>query len=83
MQTKHDVIRYAVTYVNSDGMRTLVGGANARSTYDTAEKAEKALHALRTNNSQSTLRMFGDTDTFEVRSVKCYWHGDPKGVWFD
>jgi hypothetical protein len=78
-----DVIRYVVTYVNRDGMRTLVGAAQGRNTYDTAEQAQKWIDAARKNNSASTLAMFGVPDTLEVRSCLCYHHGDPKGIWFD
>lgn len=81
--SKEDVTRYVVTYVNKDGMRTLVGPAQGRSTYDTAEDAQWHLDAMRDNNSAGTLAMFGTSDTFEVRPCLCYWHGDPKSVWFD
>lgn len=83
MKGDPDVTRYVITYVNKEGMRTLVGAAQGRNTYDTAEQAQQAINAMRKNNSASTLAMFGTPDTMEVRSCLCYWHGDPKSVWFD
>lgn len=79
------VIRYVATYVNRDGMRTLMNAAQGRHTYDTPEQAQAWINACRQHNNADTLRsVYGPTDTYEVRPCECWpGHGDPKGVYFD
>jgi hypothetical protein len=79
------VTRYVLTYVNKDGMRTLVGPQQGRCTYATPEEAEKHLADLRANNSPERLReFFGVPDKMEVRPCDCWpVHFDPVGIYFD
>lgn len=81
------VIRYVVTHVNRDGMRTLTMAAQGRNTFETPEKAQEMVDALIQNNGDWKLSdVFGDQvlGTFEVRACECWpGHFDPKGIWFD
>jgi len=79
------VIRYVATYVNSHGARTLMGAAQGRNTYKTAEEAQAWIDAVISNTSACTIRqIWGDNPRFEVRPCPC-WPGnfDPQNVWFE
>jgi len=79
------VVRYVGTYVNGDGMRTLMTPAQGRHTYATREEAQAWVDAVTSNNSGSTIRdVWGDNPRFEVRPCPCWsGHFDPQNVWFD
>lgn len=79
------VTRYVATYVNKDGMRTLMCGAQGRYTYATAEEAQAWLDAVTGNESAFRIaQIWGDNPRFEVRPCECWTgHFDPVGVWFD
>jgi hypothetical protein len=87
MQERLDqsVTRYVATYVNSDGMRTLMTPAQGRHTFETATEAQSWIDAVTNVNSADTVRqVWGDNPRFEVRPCACWpGHFDPKGVWFD
>jgi len=73
------IIRYVLTHVNKDGMRTLVDPMQGRYTYATKDEAQKRLDAFKPQ-LESTL---GYHD-LEVRPVEVYpVHFDPKTCWFD
>jgi hypothetical protein len=78
------VTRYVATYVNKDGMRTLMQPAQGRNTYEKPEEAQAWLDAVIKNTSADTIRqIWGDNPRFEVRPCECWpGHFDPKGVWF-
>jgi len=77
------VIRYVVTHIGKDGMRTLIGPAQGRCTYATQEQAEEYKTAVLSNNSMDTLKsMYGFP--LEVRPCRCWpLHFDPKEIYFD
>lgn len=79
------VTRYVPTYVNRDGMRTLVLACQGRDTFETEQAAQEWLNAAVTNNSADRVReVWGDNPRFEVRPCPCWpGHFDPKGVYFD
>jgi hypothetical protein len=79
------VIRYVATYVNGDGMRTLMNGSQGRYTFATAKKAQAWINAVTENNSADTLReAWGTNPRFEVRPCPCWpSHYDPQTIWFD
>lgn len=79
------VLRYVPTYINKDGMRTLMQSAQGRFTFATAAEAKGWIDAVTGNNSADTVRqIFGDNPRFEVRPCPCYPdHFDPQTVWFD
>lgn len=79
------VTRYVPTYINKDGMRTLMGAAQGRNTFATEGEAQEWITAVTENNSADTLRqIWGDDPQFAVRPCPCWpGHFDPKGVWFD
>lgn len=85
MEMTDYVIRYVVTHINQDGMRTLCGPAQGRMTNETAGEAQDLMDAMMKNN-----RMEGDLLAgvyglpLEVRPVKCYpRHFDPMEIYFD
>lgn len=81
------VTRYVATYVNKDGMRTLMTPAQGRCTHATPEAAQAWLDAVNnpeTNSASVLASVYGSNPRFEVRPVACYpGHFDPIGVWFD
>jgi hypothetical protein len=79
------VCRYVATYVNKDGMRTLMGPAQGRNTYATAAEAQAWIDAATANNSADTVRqIWGANPRFEVRGCPCWpVHFDPQTRWFD
>ena len=79
------VIRFVPTYVNKDGMRTLMRSAQGRFTYETEAEAQAWIDAVTTNNGGNAIReAWGDNPQFAVRPCPCYpVHFDPQGVWFD
>lgn len=85
-QTRTDhVVKFAATYVDKKGQRTLMTAAQGRHMWDTAEEAQAWIDAVIANRDAVTLQsLFGDPSTFQVRAVACYLgHLDPMGVFFD
>ena len=86
---KHDFetkIRYAVTHVNRDNMRTLTGRNVSHNHFDTTEAAREYIAEMLKNNTPALLAdVYGPQalGTFEVRPVECYMHGDAIGIYFD
>lgn len=79
------VTRFVATYVNKDGMRTLIAPAQGRYTYELAVQAQAWIDSITANNSPDRIReIWGDNPRFEVRPCLCWpGHFDPKNVWFD
>lgn len=79
------VVRYVPTYVNKDGMRTLISAAQGGNTFPSAKAAQRYLRQVLKNNSADVLRRsFGDDPRFEVRPVECWaGHFDPCRIYFD
>lgn len=79
------VIRYVPTYVNQDGMRTLMRPAQGRHTFETPDAAQEWLDAVTANTSVDTIRqLWGNNPRFAVRSCPCRpGHFDPQTIWFD
>lgn len=84
-EVRPSVTRYVPTYVNRDGMRTLMRNAQGRDTFETPEQAQAWIDAVTRNNSADRLReVWGDDPRFEVRACPCYpGHHDPQTVWFN
>jgi len=78
------VTRYVATYVNREGIRTLMTAAQGRNTYASAEAAQAWIDAVTANNGVDTIkRVWGDHPQFDVRPCPCYpGHFDPQTVWF-
>lgn len=79
------VIRYVVTHIDKNGMRTLCGPAQGRLTKETREEAQELLDNMTRNNQMQGELLAGVYGLpLEVRPVKCYpGHFDPMGVFFD
>lgn len=77
------VIRYVVTHLDRNGMRTLAAAAQGHFTYATRAEAQSHLDAMLANNSDDRLRsVYGFP--LEVRACRCWpVHFDPIGVYFD
>jgi hypothetical protein len=79
------VIRYVVTHIGKDGLRTLCGPAQGRHTNETHEEAQQMLDSMMVNNlveGDCLARVYGLP--LEVHPVKCYpGHFDPMGIYFD
>lgn len=79
------VTRYVVTYVNSDGMRTLIGPAQGRNTFATEAEAQAYMRAVTSNNSAASIKqVWGSKPRFAVRPCECWpVHFDPMSVYFE
>ena len=78
------MILFNVSFIDKNGLRTLVGPAQGRHMLPTREAAEKWLSAFLANNAPERLAsIFGDQalGTFRVDPFDCYEHGDPKGIY--
>lgn len=83
---KHVRLMFAPTYVNKNGMRTLMQGNQGRNHFETHEAAKEWLDAVMENTPrEKVVSIWGKQaiDTFEVRQVECYDHGDARSIWFD
>lgn len=79
--TKATKTMFAITHVNTDGMRGLTFANHGRNHYETQAAAQEALELYKPGLREKVL---GDrASTLEVRPVECYSHGDAVGVWFD
>jgi hypothetical protein len=78
-------LRYVATFVNRDGMRTLMSPAQGRHTYPKAADAQTWIDAVLANNHADTLSsIYGNNPQPEVRPCWCWpGHFDPIGVYFD
>lgn len=75
--------RYAVSFINKDGMRQ-VWSMQGRSLRDTREEAEAQLAAVfecGVNHADTLRRHYGDVNLVRVDPVECYAHGDPCGLY--
>jgi hypothetical protein len=81
------VIRYVVTHINEDGMRTICGPAQGRCTKATPEEAQSWLDDVVKANQIDVNGRIGGVfgPPLKVRPVKCYpGHFDPmECIWID
>ena len=78
-----EVIRYVLTYIGADGMRTLAEPMQGRYTFATELEAQGSLDTLLAANSIDQIRSIWGA-RFEVRPVECWpGHFDPNTRWFD
>ena len=59
------VTRYVATYVNREGIRTLMSAAQGRNTFDTASEAQAWIDAVTAVNSADN-KLWGDDPQFAV-----------------
>jgi len=78
-----DVIRYVVTHIGRDGMRTLAMPQQGRFTYASAAEAQAWIDAAMEAQSIETMRALYGLP-LEVRACPCWpGHFDPKQIYFD
>lgn len=78
--------RWVVTYINSHGLRQLLGPNQGRFFKATKAEADILGSAIVLNNRQNRLsQVYGPQSigTFESREVECYENGDAIGIYFD
>lgn len=70
-------LKFALTFVNSQGLRVLAHANDGRMTWKTKKEGEAYLNNMLKNNSKETLEsIFGENPKFEVREVVCYSNGE-------
>lgn len=76
-------IRFVISHINKDGMRTMTYAVQGRNTRGSKKEARGLLRNFLANNAKETLiGIYGSQSigTFEVSAVECYeGHNDPKG----
>jgi len=80
------MIKFNISFMDKNGLRTLSGPNQGRYFKDTREEAEKHLRDFLTNNSEERLAdIYGKQaiGTFRVDEFDCYDHGDAKGIYVD
>jgi len=81
------VTRFVVTFINRNGMRTILGPVQGRNTFATRSEAADWVAAIVGGNASYRLaEIYGAqaVGSFEPRAVACYpGHHDPTTVWFD
>lgn len=81
---KDSVIRYVITHVGKDGLRTLSLGAQGRYTYPTEEAAKDGLKLWAGPQGLPRVLTPDQVATLEVRACECWpGHFDPCGIYFD
>lgn len=78
--------KFVITFLNSAGMRQLMGPNQGRFFSNDAEAAELKLKNLLEHTSEnSIIQIFGPQaiGTFAVRECDCYESGDAKRIYFD
>jgi hypothetical protein len=86
MADTNTVVRYVPTYVNQDGLRTLVLGAQGRWTWAAPEQAQAWLDAFLggVNDPDTIAHIYGPNPRFQVRPCQCHpGHHDPVGIYFN
>jgi hypothetical protein len=83
--SNHSVTRYVATYVDRNGMRTLMTAARGRNTFATAREAQAWIDAVTAVNGIGAVNsLWGDNPRFAVRACPCRpGRFDPRTVWFD
>lgn len=77
---------YQVTYIQKNGLRTILGAAQGRHMHHSKEAGEEFLVALLQNTGEDRLvSVFGEQSrgTFRVDAFECYDHGDPVSIYVD
>ncbi len=79
---------YALTHIDSDGMRTLTRRNWGQNHFETREAGEKYLEAFlnpETNRESTLIEIFGKRaiGTFKICPIECYDHGDAISVYVD
>jgi len=70
-------IKFALTFINSEGLRVLAHQNDGRMTWKTKKEGEIHLNNMITNNSKDTIKsIFGENPKFEVKEVVCYSNGE-------
>lgn len=70
-------LKFALTFVDSQGLRVLAHANDGRNTWKTKKEGETYLNNMLKNNSKETLEsIFGENPQFEVREVVCYSNGE-------
>lgn len=80
------MILFNLSFIDKNGLRTLVGPAQGRYMKLTREEAEGHLKDFLANNTEERLvSIFGKQaiGTFRVDAFDCWDHGDPKGIYVD
>ena len=77
------MIKYNISYIAKDGVRTLMGPAQGRYMKDTREEAKQCLKALMENSEEKLIEIYGPQSrgTFRVDEFDCWDHGDPKSIY--
>jgi len=76
------MIRYAITGIKKDGLRSLSMDNQGRNFKDTKEQAEIQLsQILSVNNHETIADLMGNA--LRVDAIDCYENGDAKGIYVD
>jgi len=69
--------RYAITFVDKDGLRVLHAQNTSSNFFDTKKKADQRIKDMYENNSIDTLNsVYGVNPQFKVLPIECYPSGD-------
>ena len=70
-------IKFALTFINSEGLRVLAHQNDGRMTWNTKKQGDKYLESMLKNNSEDTIKsIFGENPQFQVKEVVCYSNGE-------
>lgn len=83
LKDEYKMIRYVITHMGKNGLRTLTFAAQGRHTFDTEGQAQDYLNLLLENGIKTRMPNGCDWQTLEVRPVECWDHKDPKTCYFD
>lgn len=79
-------VKYNISFMDKNGLRTLCGINQGRFFKDTREAAEQAMRDIMANTGEDRLvEIYGKQaiGTFRVDAFECYDSGDAKGIYVD
>ena len=76
--------KFALTFVNKDGLRVLAHANNGRHFWTTKQEGFNWLKLMYKNTSLDTIKqVFGDKPKFKINQIVCYSSGDSTRTVFE
>lgn len=86
VEMQDDRVLFNISFVNKNGLRTMLGPNQGRYMKETRAEAQELLDAImQESGEQRLVEVCGEQarGTFRVDPFHCYAHGDAKGIYVD
>lgn len=83
MSQKTDRTLYNISFIDKNGLRTMLGPNQGRCMYEDRASAEALLKDMMLLSERRLVEICGEQSrgTFRVDAFDCYHHGDAKGIY--